>query len=150
MASPGSFAAGGVLTAAEMNALPGGVVDIIRTTGGTNPRTFATGTHTLETITFTAVAGRQYKATAQIAVFDGTAAMNAYLVINVGGADISNVYQRTDGTSAYSSIHNAITFTATGSTNVVMKINGSASTLRVYMGAAEGWLFMVEDIGPTP
>jgi len=56
MASPGSFTAGQVLTAAEMNALPGGLVasatTAVGTVGGANPQQVAT-------VTFTHTAGRE-------------------------------------------------------------------------------------------
>lgn len=50
MAAPGTFTAGQVLTAAEMNALPGGVVALattaVGTVGGANPQQVATVTFT--------------------------------------------------------------------------------------------------------
>ena len=57
MASPGSFSAGGVLTAAEMNALPGGV--LARDTNSTNV-SLTTSNQDITSITFDVVSGRSY------------------------------------------------------------------------------------------
>ena len=62
MAAPGSFTAGSVLTAAEMNALPGGVVYLDQTAAA--DATIGTTTVVIRTTSITLETGRRYKISA--------------------------------------------------------------------------------------
>ena len=126
-----------------------GVVDYDRVTGGTNPRVFTAFTESdLSTITFTASAGRLYKATGIVHVFSAPSLCQAYGLIDLNGSNLTATYQTSEGTSYYSSIVTIGTFTASGSTTVKFQIRPNTS-LNIYMGGSEGWLLLIEDIGPS-
>lgn len=150
MAAPGSFTAGQVLTAAEMNALPGGIVTA--TSGGTSGAGYvllnADFTFTTEvdvtgmTVTFTGVAGRLYRA-----AFDGLLEDQVNVFLNVAG---SNVQRIQNAATNFVSCYGSIIFTATGST--VVKVRASSNdgtTNRIEAASFRPAVFVVEDIGPA-
>ena len=149
MAVNTTFTSGAILTAAQMNALPFGLVaeptsrtaDIL---GFTTTPADVTGC----SITFTAVAGRKYKASfisiynsaivntrASFTITDGSNAQQASFIWLCGVATID-----TTATGSY-------TFTATGSTTRKLRLQSSSGTVNVVAGSVYPTQFWIEDIG---
>ena len=161
MAANTTFVSGAILTAAQMNALPWGIVDA--TAGGTSGRGFKNSsagnfslTSTLTdvtdmTVTFTPVTGRIYRAT-----FSARG-------VNASGTAQTIVTKITDGSNV---VKNANVVFLDGSNNAIVYISAiltglSGSTtlkVRAQVGTSTGLFindaetffnFTVEDIGPS-
>ncbi len=163
MAANTTFVSGAILTAAQMNALPWGIVDA--TAGGTSSRGFVNRTSgditmtttradlTSLTVTFTPVTGRLYRA-----------CFGAY-ISNVGTAQTISI-QITDGSNAIKQTGQivlgatqsgtmAISTILTGlSGSTTLKVRGQCLTASGAVVAASAGnegaaVFSVEDIGPS-
>ncbi len=148
MAVNTTFTSGAILTAAQMNALPFGLVaaPIVITSNqtGITTNTDVTGA----SITFTGIAGRKYKA-------------SFVSLFNSATAGIRVTFSVTDGSNnqqipfiSYNSIAStdltatgSYTFTATGSTTRKLRINPSSNTVAITAGATFPTQFWIEDIG---
>ena len=149
MAVNTTFTSGAILTAAQMNALPFGLVaeptsrtsDIL---GFTTTPADVTGC----SITFTAIAGRKYRANfisifnsatlnvrASFTFTDGSNAQQASFIWLAGIANVD-----TSATGSY-------TFTATGTTTRKLRLQSSSNTVNVIAGSVYPTQFWIEDIG---
>lgn len=145
MASPGSFAAGGVLTAAEMNALPGGVMGVdVRTTSASLTTSFTT-THS---ITFTAVSGRRYVALFN-GLFEGNSTAGAIYRadINVAGNRTFAARVECPNTGDVNTVSGTAVFTASGSTTVDVACNLTTGTGQLTAAGSITSPLIVFDIG---
>jgi hypothetical protein len=158
-----TFTAGAILTAAQMNNLPWGVVQA--TAGGTSSRGFVSRTSgdisltttrtdlTALTVTFTPVTGRLYRATFNATISNVGTAQNYNFQI----ADGSNVWKQTANIYLPASqqgvvIASVILSGLSGSTT--LKVRGSAGTtggglVTASTGNEAAAVFLVEDIGPS-
>jgi len=163
MPSNTTFTSGAILTAAQMNNLPWGIVDA--TAGGTSGRgyvTRTTGNYSMTTtmadvtgltITFTPVTGRLYKAS-----------FSAWLT-NVGTSQDLQV-RMTDGSNNFvqgiqtycvatqntpAAFHTILTGLSGSTTyKIRAKANTAAGALVVAASGSEGAaVFSIEDIGPS-
>jgi hypothetical protein len=85
MAAPGSFTSGSVLTAAEMNALPGGIVAYDEKNSNTAITTSLT---TVLSVTVTLKSGRNYFIGVSAYAFNASTAQNVYCIIEVDGTRV--------------------------------------------------------------
>jgi hypothetical protein len=158
-----TFVAGAILTAAQMNNLPWGVVQA--TAGGTSGRGFVTrlsGDISLTTtradltgltVTFTPVTGRLYRATFNGYISNVGTAQN----VNIAITDGSNVYKQTVNQWVIASQNAIVTASVilsglSGSTT--LKVRGAVGTTGGALVAAStgneaAAVFVVEDIGPS-
>lgn len=156
MTYPGAFAALDVLTAANVNLLPGGSGDqgYAEITASTAAVTTVITDIAGLSITFTAVTGRRYKITGQ-----------ALLSRSAGSAgDTVNLYIR-DGSSTTVALNQLVAYAgagagatlsvgvttapAAGSTTYKLSFNGSAGSQIVSASATNPAWILVEDIGPS-
>lgn len=146
MAVPGTFTSGQVLTAAEMNDLPAGVVgsDVVTSTAS-----LTTSPQTTHTVTFTAVTGRKY-----VAMFSGLLEGN-----NTTGT-VYTIDIKQDGTrrtagrlecQTTSENHTANVMVelpdTSGSTTVIVEMSLTAGTGQLNASATNRSTFVVLDVG---
>jgi len=156
-----TFVSGAILTAAQMNALPWGVVDT--TAGGTTSRGFVVKTNSFSipivgsiaqitdfTMTFTPVTGRLYKASYTINL-SSTTAQIIYTQFRIGatiyGSRGDNVVA-----SGLNTVHNDYVFkglTASTTIQVFAGANTTATATTVVGSNTEAVIFAIEDIGPA-
>jgi hypothetical protein len=148
MAVNTTFTSGAILTAAQMNALPFGLVaePIVITSNqtGITTNTDVTGA----SITFTGIAGRKYKASFVSLYTSATASIRVSYSVTDGSNTqqipfifVNNV-AGTDQTATGS-----YTFTATGSTTRKLRISPSSNTVAITAGSGFPTQFWIEDIG---
>jgi len=154
MTAPGGFTAGDVLSAADMNALPGGVkarAVITAPQGGITTVADITGL----TVTWTATANRLYRISAYALILGNVVDDEVYCDITDGS---NAVQQRAadalNGAAATARVFNPVV-TQTGlSGSVTRKIRvtrqaGSGSLQVAADGVTPAWI-MVEDLGLAP
>lgn len=154
MTYPGGYASLDVLTAANMNLLPGGSKGqgYAQITSGTA----AVGTTVTDisglSITFTAVSGRRYRITGQalISKASGSAGDTINLYIRDGsGTQIALNQQTASGTYPYTLTVGVTTAPSAGSTTYKLSFNNSAGTSAVSASSTNPAWILVEDIGPS-
>jgi hypothetical protein len=161
MAANTTFVSGAILTAAQMNALPWGVVDA--TAGGTSGRGFVTRTAgnitvtttladvTGMTATFTPVTGRLYKASFALYVENGATAQ----IMQIQITNAANTVQFDSVTNLFASNGSALVsgfVVLTGlSGSTQLKLRSKTGTNNAAILAVSGLpaSFVVEDIGPS-
>lgn len=152
MAANTTFVSGNILTAAQMNALPFGQIGVVRK----NSNYALTAVDTLiptMTVTFTAIAGRIYKAQFRGLITKSTAAGDTVVSINttVGATTTtigsSVVYSPTSTATMNHDLTVMLVGLAAGSTTVFASaayvVNGGTLT----GSATNQMLFYVEDVG---
>ena len=126
MAVPGTFTSGQVLTAAEMNDLPAGIVgsDVV-----TSNVSMTTSPATSHTVTFTAISGRKY-----LAVFSGFFEGN-----NTSGA-IYRAYMYQDATRIIAGSIDTYTTSVSQSTSYMVEVPNTtgSTTLTVELSMSTG------------
>ena len=142
-----TFTSGQILTAAQMNALPWGIVAIASVTAND---TFTTEEVEITASTFTAVANRYYRITYVEPVLYGALSGVAYMRIKNGATTLQNTYVTLS--AAYES--NAVSFvvktftagsvTITGTLQLVVGTNGTAQR-----SATQPAQIIIEDVGPA-
>jgi hypothetical protein len=156
-----TFVSGAILTAAQMNALPWGIVDT--TSGGTSGRGYIaknsanfTMTTTVATVTdmnftFNAVAGRLYKASFIARAANVATAQNIIVYITDG----SNVVKQAQyaymigGGDAIVTISQIFTG-LTGSQTLRIRAKCATASSAILVGDSESYqVFCIEDIGPA-
>lgn len=154
MTVPGGYSAGNILTAGDMNLLPGGLegtnTSVATKTGDQTGISTITDVTSL-TVTFTAVANRYYKITlvGMVGNNSATAQMNWY-IRNGGGTTLA-----TGSHSPYTTgvIHSftLVCLNAPGAGSVTYKASAAVAsgTFTFYGSATAPALIMVEDAGPT-
>lgn len=150
MTSPGGFTAGDVLAAADMNALPGGVVDYA--TKSSDQGSITTGSViTGLQVSYAAVAGRRYRATATGALMSNVAGDDVVVHFWDGSSALKQHVMRLAAASTAYGFSAVYEFTGAGSTVTldirVARIAGSGTiTFDTSTGTATHTL---EDIGPA-
>lgn len=161
MTAPGGFVAGDVLGAADMNALPGGVMAYAQATSNQTSIGTAFTDVTSLSVTFTAVAGRRYRVSSNTRWF-GTAA-NVHALTNIynstGSAELQRGGALTGAAGGGSNSDEASTIHASwsgtlsaGSTTLKVQAKRGATgsgTLTSYAAATYPANILVEDIGPS-
>ena len=143
------FSSGAVLTAAQQNRFPRGVMALSTKTSNFNLTT--TTADVGVSVTFTAVANRYYKYTAYAYAFDASAAST----LNFNITDSSNVVtaealSRTQGPTQYQEgIIMKVTTETAGTVTRKLRAFLSAGTGILYGLAATPIFLLVEDIGPA-
>jgi hypothetical protein len=151
MAANTTFTTGAILTAAQMNNLPFGMV------GKVSYATAQTGISTSYvdmtgiTVTFTAIAGRQYKFTYQGSYYSSTAANLPAIQFLDGASVISSPMQMyTAGTSAYSTIISGFVLsTLTAGSHTIkcqIKVFNGSGTGNLQNDNSPG-ILLIEDLG---
>jgi len=151
MATNTTFTSGAILTAAQMNALPFGLVaapvNITSNQTGISTITDVTGA----TVTFTAISGRYYRATFKCSAV-GTGSGTTYSTYRLTFADSSNTALDIVDYNVVSATDSAVLisfqFTATGS--VTRKIRCAKLTggdVRLSGNASYPMQFYIEDMG---
>lgn len=152
MASPGSFAAGGVLTAADMNGLPGGLLasgnnggDYTITTGGVDLGDFSVTLTASRTLLITGYLPQLDNPSTTLnvstAIYDGPIATGAIIQqswCSIGSSSPSNI-----GIVIHRQVYAAGTHTfyfAAKTSTGTARVNGG--------GASRRYLFTIQDVGP--
>ena len=148
-----TFTSGQILTAAECNAFPFGVVAYSEST---TSQAFGVTEALVLSVSFTAIANRYYKITYheplyQMAVGAGQQTEARFRLTNVTGTILyESQYQNTNVTQAACAFtfSRITTFTA-GATTVVSTGRASVAPSAAFRGATNPGFLMVEDIGPA-
>jgi len=146
MAINTTFTAGAVLTAAQMNNLPWGIVSQTKRTAGNTTITTANTDIAGMTATFTAVAGRAYKVSF-MANFAASSGQVCYVRL-LNGA--SAIYEGLlTGVAGYRIISPTYIVTGLTAGSVTLKMQGQTDTgtVTVLGTAGNPASFIVEDIG---
>jgi hypothetical protein len=158
MTAPTTFVSGAILTAAQMNALPWGIVDA--TAGGTSGRGWVnSGTNftmtttvadvTSMTVTWTAVAGRLYRASFSAMPDNVGTAQYCFVYLTNAANTIQAERQVPIAASLPNSISLERVFTGlTGSQTLKIRAGVSAASNAILSGSAR-FGFSIEDIGPS-
>ncbi len=146
------FTAGAILTAAQQNRFPRGIMQLVETTGTTTAT--ATEAVTLTLPSFTAVANRYYRIT-YIEPYLESAASNVEVTVrirmtNLAGAVIAYGATFIDGLNRESQLQALTVKTLTaGSTVVVATITSVGGNCFAYGNATYPRQLWVEDLGPA-
>jgi hypothetical protein len=154
-----TFVSGAILTAAQMNALPWGVVDA--TAGGTSGRGFVNKTTnqtittteadvTGQTVTWTAVTGRLYRLSFSCRYENGGTAQKCYVRITTG----ANVVVLGTATSLIASgeaqVNGMLVISGlTGTQTYKMRALTQSANATIIGNSGDVFGFVVEDIGPS-
>jgi len=144
-----TFSSGAILTAAQMNALPFGIVAYSQATAN---ESFTVEEVTF-TVTFTAIANRYYEITYfEPKLFTSAGANEIQMRIrltNIAGAIQQNAWASGASTVGIAGILSGIkTFTA-GSVTLVSTIQTSAATGTAERSATQIGFLLVKDLGPA-
>ena len=153
-----SFTSGQILTAAQMTALPWGVVNT--TSGGTSSRGYislttattnaaATGIVdvTGASMTFTGIAGRLYKVTITGATSSTSSAGVCQFII-ADGANTALMRQREEyASNGYGTVTLSLIFTLTGSGTIKLRMDSEIATATVFGAVPDQGTMVIEDIG---
>jgi hypothetical protein len=147
------FSSGAVLTAAQQNRFPRGVMALATSTTSMNITTSPT-TATGMTVTFTAVANRYYRVTYYEPQVTAPNVSGGFVVLSIrqGGTQYSSAIVQTQ-TGGYNALSNNIfvgTFTA-GSVTLTGTVTASSTTGTPAVNRGTGFpaQLTVEDIGPA-
>ena len=149
-----TFVANTVLTAAQMNALPFGVVAFTNATSTITATT--TETVSITASTFTAIANRYYKITYYESAINipagvGANATTKIRITNAAGTQLqaAQLFNVTANAQGWNSVTIAITTLPAGSTVIVGTATVSTGTQSWYRSATIPAQIVVEDIGPA-
>ena len=149
MTIPGGYTAGDVLTAADMNLLPAGVLDRASVTSTQGSITTVVDLTSLD-VTWTAVTGRLYRITAQCELLSSVADDVATMTITTSGNTIVSRATHTLGAINTSETMNAVAL-VTGSGSVTYKLRAfraaGSGTLSMFASSEVPAFVKVEDIG---
>jgi len=145
MAAPGTFTSGQVLTAAEMNALPGGVMG---TGENTTNVSLTTSSQTLTSVTFTSVSGRKYLA---LGTFTTSSSSTTQIIVAAAVDSVSGELGRGMSTATTTDDRQNMTFcgvfTGTGASQTI-DLDASVSTGTANArGDASPILLAIYDMG---
>ena len=149
-----TFVSGAVLTAAQMNALPWGVVALTKVTS--NQTIDSTAVIAVTASTFTAVANRYYRITyfePQVPQVQNNNSVSLFInLTNTAGAIYGSAVQI--NTTAVSGAANAVTLVAVttltaGSTVLVGTAVSPGASVSMVRNANQPAYILVEDIGPA-
>ena len=142
------FTSGDVLTAAQQNRFPRGIMAFASKTTDTTITT--TEADAGLSVTFTAVANRYYKYTFTCPAVAGTAGFVYFKLTDGSNSQKNGSYVYSSGTAAYQAP--SMTFVTTESTGSItrkirMKIETGSGTM--YCNSSEPAFLVVEDLGPA-
>ena len=145
------FVSGSILTAAQMTALPMGIVGYTRYTGGNQtvnaaPAVDVTGM----TATINAVSTRLYKISFMISARKNTNA--GYLFVSVmSGATTINEFGQTNVAGGYFTFAGSVLISGiSGSTVIKMQTYAENLTGTLFFGAGSPGFLTIEDVGLAP
>lgn len=143
------FSSGAVLTAAQQNRFPRGVMAYTAKT-----TSFAVGTAAADvgvSVTFTAVANRYYRYTAYTYAFDATVASTlVFQITDSANTSFAEGYVRTQGSAQYQeAVIMKVTTETAGTVIRKLRANCTAGTGTIYATATTPIFLVVEDIGPA-
>ena len=147
-----TFVSGAILTAAQQNNFPRGVMAYSVYTGGNQGLTTTIADVTNATGTFTAVANRAYKVT-----FQGYGAKNVsagtitFSITDSAGTTTygsTSFYSATTGTAINYSFTGLVTTLTAGSQTIKIRAVTDVTTAAIFMSAGNPGVFIIEDIGP--
>ena len=143
------FVAGAILTAAQQNRFPRGVMALNSNTSS-DASVVNTEEVTITSSAFTAVANRYYRITyTEPNIAAGTGYFVARLrLTNLAGTQITRFDNTTNVTERYFTVVWTGTLTA-GSTVIVSTLQNSAGTGTATRGATQPAQLVIEDIGPA-
>lgn len=155
-----TFVSGAILTAAQMNNLPWGIVDA--TAGGTSNRGWVQSTSgfgvpttttdvTSMTVTFTPVTGRLYRAR-YVTRIDNQSTAQLFTAEIANGSNIVLQYREVNVAASQSQLMSIEVILTGLSGSTTLKARGKAGTIAngfFNAGATSPMQFMVEDIGPS-
>jgi hypothetical protein len=148
-----TFVAGNVLTAAQQNNFPRGLMAAVVTNTTSQNGVSSETALTSMTITFTAEANRTYKASWIEPNIDSTGGTAGYSLLrfrktNISGTVLGGAYVATGVALNANNGHIFATFTTTaGSTTVICTATGSGANQNYSRSATVPAVFMIEDIG---
>ncbi len=148
------FSSGAVLTAAQQNRFPRGVMGAVYRTAGNVAITNVVGDITGMTVTFTAVASRIYKATWTVAALKDTANgwIGAFLA-NSANTIFGSVYATgfIVAGSGYTNLSGITYFSnlAAGSQTLKLRIQAESNGGTVLASGNNPCVLMIEDCGPS-
>jgi hypothetical protein len=145
-----TFVSGAILTAAQQNNFPRGVMGYAISTANTSLTTSDVDI-TGMTATFTAVANRLYKATFSC-FYQQTNALERIFITLTDGSNVAqnNTMQVTPNNNGFNSISYTFLFTASaGSTTRKMRASMGGGTATIFGAPADGrtYSFLIEDVG---
>ena len=159
MAISAAFVTGEVLTAADMNALPFGLV--ATTSGGTNSLGYKTGLAaqtvnagvtadvTNSSMTFTGITGRLYEYLAVGEASSTSASGLATMLITDGSNTVlQRAYINITNSGGVSHFAIRYVFTSTSSTTIKMRLTSTTGNTTIYQASSLGAITLA-DIGPT-
>jgi len=147
---PAAFpVAGDVLTAAEYNKLPRGIMGVATLTS--NTAAISSVTDVGLSLTFTAVTGRQYVAKWYLPECQQatTAGTTQVYITDSGNTVLSRTVFDVLSTTAAYFMAGSYAFTGSGSTTLKLRILTSAGTVTVKGAASDINLFTIEDVGAS-
>ena len=144
------FSTGQVLTAAQQNNFPRGVMAYAKSTADA---TYSTTTVDITgmTATFTAVANRLYRATFEGFINNATGGLQEFLMTDASNNQLDQGYNQI-GASSFTLISFQYLFTSTaGSRTIKVRANTNAGTTTIYGATANNrsHSFVIEDLGPA-
>ena len=141
------FSSGAVLTAAQQNRFPRGLMGYQNYTGGSFTATTTFAAITGISITFTGEANRLYKATFTAECESVTSAHRTVAVIKKGASSVVEGVTYA-GAGDYSQLTAIGLFTATGSTTITVDTKAAVNTSTILgIAAPNNMTFIVEDVG---
>lgn len=147
MATPNTnFTAGNVLSAAQMNRFPRGVMNYYKGTADQTIGTTVTDV-TGTTLTFTAEAGRLYRATFETFAYCTNASQNIIYMTDNSNVQLDQVYLDI-AANQFQTVCFQYLFTATaGSKTMKVRAQASAGTIKFYATTDRSYSFVIEDLG---
>ena len=146
------FTAGAILTAAQQNNFPRGVMGYFTSTANSAVTT-ATADVTGATVTFTAVANRLYRATFSCSWTQSDALSFITFLFTDGSNNILNIrYQTIPNNNGFATSTVTFLFTSTaGSITRKIRAATSAGTATIYGATADSrfYHYSIEDMGPA-
>jgi hypothetical protein len=142
-----NFTAGQILTAAQQNNFPRGVMGyVINTT--TNPTVTTTRADvTGMTVTFTAVANRLYRATFEGMIGNNNGSQNQYIFANGANVQLDQTFQENDANEFQVINYQYLFLGVAGSTTIKLRAEAQSGTLTFYGTGGRSMSLIVEDLG---
>ena len=142
------FTAGQILTAAQQNNFPRGVMAyVINTT--TNPTvTTAAADVTGMTLTWTAVANRLYRVTFEGMIGNSNTSQNQYFFSNGSNVQLDQTFQENPGGQFQVICFQYLFLGVAGSTTVKLRAEEQVGTLTFYGTGTRSRSIICEDLGP--
>ena len=145
-----TFTSGQILTAAQMNNLPWGVITAVKGTSGNQNITGTTADITGMTSTFTAVSGRLYKVSFSALFLKQSAAGLIDIFITDGSNNVIYDFFQTQDAGDYTVIgFTGVLDGLSGSTTIKARVNVSAGAGVIFHAPANPSSFIIEDMGAS-